>query len=76
MGDTKSVLSDLLELHIEKCIGEGCREEKEIQTFLQDIELAFVMNDNNFNRENYNDLETVKSVPRLFLLDLPTDLQT
>ena len=67
MGDTKSVLSDLLELRIDKCVGDDCREEKEIQTFLQSLELAFVMNDNNFNRENYDDSETVKSVPRLFL---------
>ena len=67
MGDTESVRSDLLELHIEICTGKDCKEENEIQSFLEGLELAFVMNDNKFSRENYDDDETVKKVPRLFL---------
>ena len=67
MGDSSTVTSDLVELHIEKCVGTNCKSEKEILTFLEDVQLAIAMKDSTFHRENYNDSETVKQINRLFL---------
>lgn len=44
--------------------------------FIQNLQLAIVMKDDTFDRENYNDDETIRSVPRLFFQDIPSNLET
>ena len=62
-----------MELHITRCVGEHCKSEEEIQSFLEILILAITMSDNTFSRENYNDNETVKQINRLFLERLAGD---
>ena len=72
-GSSQSTERDILQLQIEKCVGENCKKEEEIQAFLQNMQLVIAMKDNIYNRENYNDGETVKPVSRLFFSDLQND---
>ena len=60
MGDSQSIIFDLPELHIRRCTGWTCKTDEEITAFINDMQIAIVLKDNTFNRENYNDSETVK----------------
>ena len=74
MGQSDKVVKNLPVLSLNKCKDKNlCKSNKEIETFLQDKQLAFAMKNNIFHREKYEESETIQSITRPFIIDIPTN---
>ena len=54
-GDYDSVAASHLVIQFEKCSGEGCKSEAEIETFLRRKFILTMENQESFNNDDYSD---------------------